>query len=67
MRPVDAMLLQAAMFSILHLAPLSFASHFVMGLGLGWLVVRTRSLYAGMLLHALWNGMIVWLEYQAAG
>ncbi len=67
MKPAEAMVVQAAMFSILHLAPLSLISHFVMGLSLGWLLLKTRSLYAGMLAHAMWNGLIVCLEYHNTG
>jgi membrane protease YdiL (CAAX protease family) len=51
----DAWLIQAALFSVLHLAPVVFPSHFVMGLCFGWMRMRSRSLYPGMLLHAGWN------------
>lgn len=58
----EALILQAAMFSILHLSPAIFVSHFILGLGFGWLRIRTNSLLPGMLCHAGYNGAIVALE-----
>lgn len=58
----DAWLIQAALFSILHLLPAIFLSHFAMGLCFGFLRNRSRSLYPGMLLHAAWNAMVVFHE-----
>lgn len=69
LRPTDALIVQAAMFSVLHFAPLIFVSHFVMGLVFGWLRQRTGSLYPPIVLHAAWNAAIVCLElgdYSAA-
>ncbi|MFK7742110.1 MAG: lysostaphin resistance A-like protein [Planctomycetota bacterium] len=51
----DALLLQAALFSILHLAIPSLPSHFLMGLLFGFLRIRTKSLVPGMLVHGAWN------------
>lgn len=45
MKESDALIVQAAMFSVLHFSPLIFPSHFVMGLGFGWLRIRTASLW----------------------
>jgi len=58
----EAWLIQAALFSVLHLLPIAFPSHFVMGLVFGYLRLRTRSLYPGMLLHATWNALQVFAE-----
>jgi membrane protease YdiL (CAAX protease family) len=55
----DAWLIQAALFSVLHLAPIIFPSHFIMGLCFGYLRQRSRCVYPGMLLHAAWNALIV--------
>jgi membrane protease YdiL (CAAX protease family) len=55
----DAWLIQAALFSVLHLSPLMFPSHFLMGLCFGLLRRRTRSVYPGMAVHAAWNAYIV--------
>ena len=56
---LEAWLIQAALFSVLHLSPIIFPSHFVMGLWFGWLRRRTQSLYPGMLMHGLWNAMVL--------
>ena len=58
----DAWLIQAALFSVLHLTPLIFPSHFIMGLCFGYLRRRSRSLYPGMVLHAAWNALVVLTE-----
>jgi membrane protease YdiL (CAAX protease family) len=55
----EAWLIQAALFSVLHLSPIIFPSHFVMGLWFGWLRYRTESLYPGMLMHGLWNATVL--------
>lgn len=43
----------------------SFVSHFVLGLVLGWLRERTRSLLPGMLTHGLYNAALLALELWA--
>jgi membrane protease YdiL (CAAX protease family) len=58
----EAWLIQAALFSVLHLSPIVFPSHFVMGLVFGYLRLRSRSLYPGMALHATWNALVVFAE-----
>lgn len=59
----DAWLIQAALFSVLHLSPLIFPSHFLMGLCFGYMRKRSRSIYPGMLLHACWNALVVVGEF----
>ncbi|WP_081583612.1 CPBP family intramembrane glutamic endopeptidase [Noviherbaspirillum massiliense] len=53
----EAWLIQAALFSVLHLLPIIFPSHFAMGLFFGYLRLRSKSLYPGMLVHASWNAL----------
>jgi membrane protease YdiL (CAAX protease family) len=55
----DAWLIQAALFSVLHLSPLIFPSHFLMGLCFGYMRRRSRSIYPGMLLHGSWNALVL--------
>jgi uncharacterized protein len=55
----DAWLIQGALFSVLHLSPLMFPSHFLMGLCLGYMRRLSRSIYPGMLLHAGWNALVL--------
>jgi uncharacterized protein len=59
MGPKEALVIQAALFSTLHLSPVIFASHFVMGLLFGFVRQQTHSLYPGMILHAAWNATII--------
>lgn len=61
----DAWLIQAALFSLLHLSPIVFPSHFVMGLAFGLVRMRSRSLYPSMLLHGAWNALVVFQELAA--
>lgn len=58
----DAIIVSAAMFMIIHLSALSFPHLLLIGLVLGYLRVRTGSLYPGMLLHFVHNGLVVWEE-----
>jgi membrane protease YdiL (CAAX protease family) len=51
----DALLLQGALFAILHMSPVVLPSHFAMGVAFGWLRQRTGSLVPGMLVHGAWN------------
>ena len=62
----DAWIVQAALFSVLHLLPLVFPSHFVMGLCFGYMRLRSGSLYPGMVLHASWNALAVYQEIYGA-
>jgi membrane protease YdiL (CAAX protease family) len=55
----EALIIQAALFSVLHLLPLNFPSHFLMGLCFGYARLRSRSLYPGMLMHASWNAYVL--------
>lgn len=59
----EAWLIQGALFCILHLLPMMFPSHFVMGLCFGHLRRRFGSLYPGMLLHATWNAFALLQEW----
>jgi uncharacterized protein len=60
----EGWLVQAALFSVLHLSPVIFPTHFAMGLIFGWLRMRTGSLIPGMMLHAAWNAANILLELR---
>ena len=60
----EGWLVQAALFSVLHLSPVIFLTHFAMGLIFGWLRMRTGSLIPGMILHAAWNAANILLELR---
>lgn len=55
----ESLLVQAGLFSFIHMVPLIFVSHFVIGLLFGYLRNRTGSLYPGILLHMAWNALVV--------
>ena len=58
LRRNEALVVQAALFSVVHLLPLVFVSHFVFGLLLGQVRRWTKSLYPCVALHALWNASV---------
>jgi membrane protease YdiL (CAAX protease family) len=58
----EAAIVQAAMFSVLHLSPIVFPSHFIMGLCFGYARSRWQSLFPSMVLHASWNAFVVYRE-----
>lgn len=49
----------AALFAAMHLSAYSFPYLVLVGLLLGWVRDRSRSLYPGMLIHGLHNGFVV--------
>ena len=63
MKPSEALFVQAALFSVLHMSPLIFISHFLMGLVFGFLRQKSGSLYPGMLVHMAWNALVIYQEY----
>jgi uncharacterized protein len=62
--PVETLVVQAALFALVHLSPVVFPSHFVIGAVLGVLRLRTRSIYPGMMAHAGWNAYVVFCEVR---
>ena len=60
LRPTDALIVQAVLFSAAHLSPTILGTHFVMGLAFGWLRRRSGSLLPSIALHAAWNAWVIW-------
>ncbi len=56
--PWQAIVLSSLLFGILHLNIWQFVSAFVLGLVLGWMYMRTRSLWPCFLVHSLHNSSI---------
>lgn len=59
----ESLIIQAACFSVLHLYPTIFISHFVMGFYFGWIREKTNSLYLCIIAHFLWNAHVLYLEF----
>jgi membrane protease YdiL (CAAX protease family) len=60
--PNETLVVQAALFALLHLSPVIFPSHFLMGVVFGIVRRRSGSLYPSMLTHAAWNAYVVFSE-----
>jgi membrane protease YdiL (CAAX protease family) len=58
----DAVIVSSTLFMIIHLSPLSFPHLLLIGLVLGWMRVRSGSLYPGMVLHFVHNGLVLVAE-----
>lgn len=58
----EAILVSALLFMVIHLAVASFPHLLLIGVALGWLRVRTGSLYPGMALHFTHNFLCVFFE-----
>lgn len=58
----EALFIQAACFSVLHLLPTIFISHLAMGFAFGYAREKTGSLILPMILHMLWNGQVLYRE-----
>jgi hypothetical protein len=57
--PVPAILVQAVLFALFHMSPLSIVALAFVGIYLGWLFERTGTLYAPMAAHCLYNATII--------
>ena len=60
--PIETIVVQAALFALIHLSPVVFPSHFVMGVVFGIVRRRAGSLYPSMFAHAAWNACVVFSE-----
>jgi membrane protease YdiL (CAAX protease family) len=58
-----AVVVSSMLFATIHLTPLSFIHLTALGLVLGMVRVRSRSVYPCMLLHGLYNGIVVLLDW----
>jgi uncharacterized protein len=54
--------LQALLFATIHVDAPRFLFYFALGLAAGWLVRRHHTLWPAVLLHALNNGLAVFLH-----
>lgn len=58
-----AVFVSAAMFTVLHISAVNFPHLLVMGVIVGFIRDRCGSVYPGMVLHAVHNGLVILLEY----
>ncbi|MCX7029695.1 MAG: type II CAAX endopeptidase family protein [Spirochaetes bacterium] len=56
---VPAIIVQAVLFALFHMSPLSIVALAVVGLYLGWLFERTGTISASMTAHGLYNATII--------
>jgi uncharacterized protein len=56
---VMAVFMSALLFSLFHLNPWQMPATFVLGLLLGWIMIRTRNIFLAILGHALNNLMVL--------
>ncbi len=54
-----AVLMSALLFALFHLNPWQFPATFILGLLLGWLVLRTNSILLAILGHSINNAMVL--------
>ena len=57
--PVPAIALQAVLFALFHMSPLSIVALAFVGVYLGFLFERTGTIYASMAAHGLYNATII--------
>jgi ABC-2 type transport system permease protein len=66
MKLLPAMVLSAAVFAIVH-PPASMLPVFVLGLCTAWAYQRSKALIAPMLVHAIYNGVVIAAALAAQG
>ncbi len=54
-----AVFFSALLFALFHLNPWQFTPTLILGLLLGWVMVRTRNIFLSILIHALNNGLVL--------
>lgn len=64
-RPLTALVLSAALFTVTHFNPWAIGSIFIAGMILGWLYIKSGSLWPSILLHALYNLSAVFFVHHA--
>lgn len=64
---LPALILSSLLFSLVHLSLLSAGSIFLLGVMIGLVVIKTQSLYAGMLYHFFSNLLSVIFLYGTRG
>jgi len=55
--PTKAIVFGALIFGIIHLQPLQVINAFFLGLALGWIYLRTQSLWVCIIAHVLYNAI----------
>lgn len=63
-RPGVAIVLSAFLFGLAHFNPVQTVFAFMLGLLLGWMYWRTRSVVPCIVFHVLNNGLSTWLSLQ---
>ncbi len=63
LKPQEVIILQGLLFGIIHLNPITYLSHALIGIVLGYIRYRTNSLVPCVLLHAMWNFFVVFSQY----
>jgi len=58
-----AIVITAVIFGIFHMNPYRFIPTMIIGLYLGYLAYKTRSIFPGMIVHAINNGLIYLVVY----
>ncbi|SDG67912.1 MULTISPECIES: CPBP family intramembrane glutamic endopeptidase [unclassified Duganella] len=65
MNAPQAMLMSAAIFAVVH-PPVSMLPVFILGLCAAWTYERSKTLLAPMLVHAIYNAMVLSMQYFAS-
>jgi membrane protease YdiL (CAAX protease family) len=62
-----ALVLSAAVFAIFHIDPGLYVPTFLLGLALGWVYLKTRSIWPSIFMHALHNTLVIIATWQEFG
>jgi len=57
--PVTAVVMSALLFALFHLNPWQFPATFVLGLFLGWIMIRTNNILLAILGHSIHNFLVL--------
>lgn len=61
--PMTSVIMTAVLFGVFHFNPIQSITAAILGLALGWMFIKTGSLWVCMLFHALYNGFSTLIYY----
>ena len=58
----EAIIVSSMMFAVMHISPINFPHTFLMGMVAAWMVMKTRSIWPGVILHFMHNFLVIATE-----
>jgi membrane protease YdiL (CAAX protease family) len=63
---IAGVIISAIIFTLVHLDPVQMLSVLPLGIYLAVMYLKTDSIYPGIILHAIWNLMVLWIAQSVS-